>query len=235
VLILITALAGSTIDSLQNGLTCIFAHDLVKIGWNPTWITRILMVLTNIPAIYLASLKYDVIALFLVADIVCATSVFPVFLGLQTTDMLGGYLKAPTELGAFAGCISGFITILVNGVVNNSEGGAFGYFWLRNGAMCALCGPATMVTFIIVPFVSLVCTYLFSYLDVMVRGERAQQPLIGLAFDKDDNKTDSEVDDIAKEAAALEEGAEADDDNKEGDENQPKEQALGEPQVEVSA
>jgi solute:Na+ symporter, SSS family len=37
VLIMVTALAASSVDSLQNGITCIFSADLVKIGWNPKW------------------------------------------------------------------------------------------------------------------------------------------------------------------------------------------------------
>jgi SSS family solute:Na+ symporter len=183
VLILVTALAASSIDSLQNGLTSVFAHDLLKVGWNPIWAARALMVAVNVPAIWLASRKWDVIALFLVADLVCATSVFPVFLGLQTKDF--GMFKAPTELGAFMGCVSGIVTVLVNGVVNDAEGGIFKYFWLRNNAICALCGSATMISFIITPAVSFVMTYVFTYADLLVRGERARQPLIALAFDKD--------------------------------------------------
>ena len=185
VLIMVTALAASSIDSLENGLTSIFASDIVKIGWNPLWVSRICMVAVNIPAIYLAGEKYDVISLFLVADLVCATSVFPVFLGLQTHDH--GIFKAPTELGAFLGCISGVVTVLVNGLINDADGGIFDYFWLENEAICALCGSKTMVSFIVTPSVSLVMTYFFSYLDIMARGERARQPLIAFAFDKDDH------------------------------------------------
>lgn len=185
VLLLVTALAASSIDSLENGLTSVFASDIVKIGWNPLWISRILMVAVNIPAIYLAGKKFDVISLFLVADLVCATSVFPVFLGLQTQDY--GIFKAPTEVGAFLGCISGIVTVLVNGVINDSDGGIFEYFWLRNDAICALCGNKTMISFIVTPSISFAMTYIFSYLDIMVRGERARQPLIPVAFDKDDH------------------------------------------------
>jgi SSS family solute:Na+ symporter len=125
VLIMVTALAASSIDSLENGLTSIFASDIVKIGWNPLWISRILMVAVNIPAIYLAGKKFDVISLFLVADLVFATSVFPVFWGLQTQDH--GIFKAPTELGSFLGCISGIVTVLVNGVINDAGGGLFAF------------------------------------------------------------------------------------------------------------
>lgn len=193
VLILVTALAASSIDSLQNGLTSVFSHDIVKFGWSPVWAARILMFAVNIPAVWLASKKWDVIALFLVADLVCATSVFPVFLGLQTEDRFHGILKAPTELGAFLGCVSGIVTVLVNGVVNDAEGGIFEYFWLRNDGICALCGNKTMVTFILTPLVSLVMTYFFTFVDVAARGDRARMPLIPVAFDKDEEATPGEI------------------------------------------
>jgi len=186
VLILVTALAASSIDSLQNGLSCIFSSDIINLGLDAKLISRILLVAANIPAVWLATDKYDVISLFLVADLVCATSVFPLFLGLQTEDKFGGLLTAPTEGGAFAGCIAGVITVLINGIVNDAEGGVFDYFWLRNGDICALCGSKTMVSFIITPIVSCVATYFFSFVDVKVRGDRARQPIFIIAFDEKD-------------------------------------------------
>jgi len=214
-LILVTSLAASSVDSLQNGLSCIFSRDLVKIGWHPKWFVRCFMVIINVPAIYLASEQFDVIALFLVADLVCATSVFPVFCGLQTKDI--GILKAPTELGAFLGCISGIVAVLVTGKINNADGGIFEYFWLRNGAICTLCGTETMVSFIVTPLVSLVMTYVFTYLDVMIRGERSRSPLIPLSFDDNDTVGEEpvkenamqEVDEEMLEAESVEKSDES--------------------------
>ena len=116
-LILVTALCASSIDSLQNGLTSIFSSDIVKIGWSKKWFNRLLLVALNAPAIWLASKQQDVISLFLVADLVCATSVMPTFLGLQTSDWK--FLKAPTELGAFLGCVSGVVTVVVSRMHHN--------------------------------------------------------------------------------------------------------------------
>jgi len=198
VLLLVTALAASSVDSLQNGIASLVAADVLKLGWNPKWVARLFILLVNIPAIWMASIKYDVIALFLVADLVCATSVLPVFLGLQTTDY--GILKAPTELGAFLGCVSGIVTVLINGKVNQADGGLFDYFWLKNEAICALCGSKTMVSFIITPIVSGILTYVFSYLDIMVRGDRAREPLISIPFD---NKTATDSDSDTKNATDL--------------------------------
>jgi solute:Na+ symporter, SSS family len=187
-LILVTALSTSSIDTLQNGILCVFSHDLVQFGWNPKMLSRVLLLLIDIPAMYIASKQYGVIALFLVADLVCATAVFPVFCGLQRRDY--GILKAPTELGALLGCLSGVVAVLVNGVINKAEGGLFEYFWLQNGAICSLCGTKTMVSFIVTPILSGVMTYFFTYVDIAIRGDRAREPIIYVAFD---NQQESEI------------------------------------------
>jgi len=185
VLILVTALCASSLDSLQNGLNSIFYRDALRLGFNAQVTASVLVILMNVPAIWIASLKMSVLALFLVADLVCATAVLPVFLGLQEADKLGGLLPAPTELGAFLGIISGIVTVLVNGAIN--EAGLFQYFWLNNGGICALCGKETMITFIVTPLIAGIMTYVFTHVDLLIRGkEGARRPLIELPFDVDE-------------------------------------------------
>merc|ERR1719437_274298 len=190
VLIFVTALAASSLDSLQNGLNSIFYRDSLRLGINANITAFFLVLVMNIPAIWIASLQYSVLTLFLVADLVCATAVLPVFLGLQETNKLGGLLPAPTELGAFLGIISGMATVLVNGAINNA--GLFQYFWLKNDGICALCGKETMITFIVTPLIAGLMTYVFTHLDIFIRGEeKARKPLIELPlFDTD---TDDEL------------------------------------------
>lgn len=121
VLILVTALAASSIDSLQNGITCALNSDLLK-TMNPTvirWVNRVILIGVNAAAIVKSAQRYDVLGLFLVADLVCATTVFPVFLGLMKPEKFGKL--APTEFGAFMGCISGIATVLVSGVLVDSK------------------------------------------------------------------------------------------------------------------
>lgn len=192
VLILVTALAASSLDSLQNGLNSIFYRDALRAGLNAQATATVLVVLMNIPAIWLASEKLSVLALFLVADLVCACGLFPVFLGLQEEDKLGGLLPAPTEFGAFMGIISGIVTVIVNGAINGVNG--FQYFWLDNGAICALCGSETMITFIVTPIMAGIMTYVFTHLDILVRGkEAARRPLFELPFDKEDEVVEAKV------------------------------------------
>jgi SSS family solute:Na+ symporter len=118
VLIFVTCLAASSVDSLQNGITASTSSDLLKISSNPGLIRLVnlfFLVLVNALAVWKASQRYNVLNLFLVADIVCATAVFPVFLGLLDQKKWGAL--APTELGAFLGVIGGLSAVLVTGVV----------------------------------------------------------------------------------------------------------------------
>lgn len=193
VLIIVTALAASSVDTLQNAIGCIFSADLLGFGMSDakiTWITRVLVFGINIPAVIMSSQRFDVIGLFLVADIVCATAVLPVFLGLITEDI--GFIPAPTEVGSFLGIITGIGAVLVNGKIlgfteATSYGeviasGAWSYFWLTNSTQCALCGKETMITFIVVPLVAGFFTLFFSKIDIMLRGDRARKPLFPKRF-----------------------------------------------------
>lgn len=189
VLILVTALAASSIDSLQNGITCALNSDLLK-TMNPTfirWVNRVILIAVNAAAIVKSAQRYDVLGLFLVADLVCATTVFPVFLGLMKPEKFGKL--APTEFGAFMGCISGIATVLVSGVLVDSERYGpkpFEWFWLKDeSAICALCGTNRMWTFIVTPVMSIVFTFLFSFVHIAAFGETiARKPILNFAFDQ---------------------------------------------------
>lgn len=194
VLILATALTASSIDSLQNGITCLLYYDLRSKGWNPIWISRGMMIAANIPAVFLSSDSYDMISFFLIADVVCVAVAFPLLLGLQRKRY--GLLVAPTELGAFSGCLVGLCTVAVTGLLVGSDADLLEYFWLENGAMCAFCGRDTMITFISTPLMSIIGTYVVSAVDVMIRGDRALSPLFSLPFQaaSDDEPEAAQVD-----------------------------------------
>jgi hypothetical protein len=199
VLINVTALAASSIDTLQTAIASILSSDILRFGVSDNvarLLTRVILILVNIPAIILSSKRFDVIGLFLVADLVCGTAVLPVFLGLITEDY--GFIPAPTELGAFLGILSGIAAVVVNGIIVGHKeavssitgeviaSGPFSYFWLTNSSECAVCGTKTMITFIVVPLVAGFCTLLFSKLDVMIRGDRARKPIFGAVQPKEE-------------------------------------------------
>ena len=161
----------------------------------------------------MSSKRYDVIGLFLVADLVCATAVLPVYLGLMTEDYK--FIPAPTEAGAFLGIWSGIVAVVVNGYVNDFDQavsygeviatGPFSYFWLTNSTECALCGTRTMVTFIIVPLVAGFFTLFFSKIDIMIRGDRAREPIFKIGHAEPEAKNYNLAGDV-------DEGAEVQDD-----------------------
>lgn len=198
-LALLTTLAASSVDTLQNGLASVLSRDLIRHNLSANW-SRLVIVVLNFAAVIQASDRFEVIPLFLVADLVCATSVGPLFAGLIDKDipLFGGlYIPAPTELGAFLGCLAGMATVMVNGDINDvkkaenpytgkvyARGPIFSYFWLTNTKSdgtpydCSLCGTKTMVTFIVVPLISTFCCFLFSALDLYVGGNKAREPFI---------------------------------------------------------
>ncbi len=217
VLIIVTALAASSVDTLQTAIASVISSDILRFGVSDKtarWITRGLLILVNIPAVILSSYRFNVIGLFLVADLVCATAVLPVFLGMITEDRR--FIPAPTELGAFLGILSGIAAVLVNGkvigfdqAVNSITGeviasGPFSYFWLTNSSQCALCGTTTMVTFIVVPLVAGFCTLLFSKLDVLIRGDRAREPVFKFAQPQEKEHTQVGKEDALEDDAVFE-------------------------------
>eukprot|EP01065_Artemidia_motanka_P015674 TRINITY_DN1940_c1_g2_i1.p1 TRINITY_DN1940_c1_g2~~TRINITY_DN1940_c1_g2_i1.p1 ORF type:complete len:597 (+),score=236.82 TRINITY_DN1940_c1_g2_i1:70-1860(+) len=204
VLILVTCLCASSVDSLQNALVSVLSRDLTMQRLNVNF-SRLLVLGFNIPAIVMAADKYDVLRLFLVADLVCAAAAPALFLGLIQEDIkIGGktVFLAPTELGAFLGGISGLVTPIVLGAPGLYDSGSavvypgtasekhyadypWSSYWLvSNDAdqVCALCGEQVLVFFIVTPIIGALCTVLFTAMDRLIRGEAAKKPLIPSDF-----------------------------------------------------
>lgn len=89
VLVLALLLVMSSMDTLLNGISSALSADLAR--FRPDWGGRTILrfsrastALLIVPAIAIASQGYSVLYLFLVADLVCAAAVFPVFYGLYS-------------------------------------------------------------------------------------------------------------------------------------------------------
>ncbi|TBW49838.1 sodium:solute symporter [Marinobacter halodurans] len=96
-LVLALTLVASSVDTLQNGLASLAVTE--KRGLSLTgarWLTVLLMV----PVILIALQGYSVLRLFLIADLLCATTVIPVLLGLWSRM---------TTTAAVAGAVAGLI------------------------------------------------------------------------------------------------------------------------------
>eukprot|EP00756_Hemistasia_phaeocysticola_P025114 Hpha_TRINITY_DN15988_c2_g9::TRINITY_DN15988_c2_g9_i1::g.70409::m.70409 len=201
VLILITCLCCSSVDSLQNALASVFSRDITQQKLSVNW-SRLAVVAFNIPAVIMASgHNHSAVELFLVADIVCCAVAPALFMGLiketgwKKCGPISIPMLAPTELGAFLGGLGGLGTIMVLGSPSFYDSGdavnpftgkkyaayPFSSFWLVTGdsdQVCALCGEQVLVYFILAPVFGFLLTVFFSGIDLMIRGERAKQPIV---------------------------------------------------------
>lgn len=94
VLVLALALVMSTISALLNGIASLFTIDLIRLfpqmqSSGLLQISRVLTVAIGIPAIAIAAQGYDVLYLFLLADLVCAGAFFPVLYGFYSRRLTG--------------------------------------------------------------------------------------------------------------------------------------------------
>ncbi|CAN5429639.1 sodium:solute symporter family protein [soil metagenome] len=101
-------LVMSSADTLINGLASIVAVDARRAAPSASASTllrlsRYSTLLMAIPLLLIAAQGYSVLYLFLVADLVCAAAVFPVFLGLFSERYSGLAATVSTLAGLFAG------------------------------------------------------------------------------------------------------------------------------------
>jgi len=110
VLVLALALVMSTLSALLNGIASVFTIDLMRLfprmqsaGLLRT--SRILTVAIGLPAILIAAQGYDVLYLFLLADLVCAGAVFPVLYGFYSRRLTGMAAILSALLGIATGAL----------------------------------------------------------------------------------------------------------------------------------
>lgn len=110
VLVLAIALVMSSMDTLLNGIASAVTSDLARV--RPHWTahglfrsTRWITALIAVPAVWIASRGYSVLYLFLVADLVCAAALFPVFYGLFARRFTGTAAMVSTAVGFATGVL----------------------------------------------------------------------------------------------------------------------------------
>lgn len=150
-LILAITLVASSVDTLQNGLASLAVSE--KTGLSLTsarWITVILM----IPVVLVALQGISVLRLFLIADLLCATAVIPVLLGLW---------RRMTTQAAVAGGLAGLAGAILPGWVTGGS--------LASGLMAASF-PASIPT--LPPFLgALAASGLVSVVIALLAGRRS--------------------------------------------------------------
>jgi solute:Na+ symporter, SSS family len=105
VLVLGVALVCSSVDTLENGLASLVTAERPQLGLSGA---RIATALLMVPAVLLALRGYDVLRLFLIADLLCAATAVPALLGLW---------RRATPAGALAGAVAGLAGALGAAVV----------------------------------------------------------------------------------------------------------------------
>lgn len=110
VLVLALALVMSTLSSLLNGIASVLTVDLIRLfpqmkSSGLLRASRILTVIIGIPAIVIASQGYDVLYLFLLADLVCAGAFFPIVYGFYSRKLTGNVAFWSAAVGIAAGAL----------------------------------------------------------------------------------------------------------------------------------
>lgn len=135
VAVVIASLASSVCDSIQIGI----AAELVTCFPKHLNLTsaRVICFLLNVPAVVIAKQEYDILNLFLIADLLCTAALGPM--------LLGAWGRA-TRAGAITGSVVGLLCIFVCGVIfEGTFVGGFNWFVLPEG----LYSRNSMITFIV--------------------------------------------------------------------------------------
>lgn len=149
-LMLAVALVASSVDTLQNAIVSLAVTSKQGLSVNAArWITVALMV----PVVLVALQGISVLRLFLIADLLCATAVVPVLMGLWNRT---------TPAAALAGCLAGLVGAVLPGWVTTGT---------LAGGLLAASFPGSIPT--LAPFAgALVASTVVSLLVVMLRPAR---------------------------------------------------------------
>ncbi len=142
-LILATTLVASSVDTLQNAFASLAVTEKEGLSIvSARWITVALM----IPVVIVALQGISVLRLFLIADLLCATAVVPVLMGLW---------RKMTTSAAAAGCLAGLVGAIAPGWISSgtlmggleaaSFPGAIPTLWPFVGALVASSAVAVVI------------------------------------------------------------------------------------------
>lgn len=149
-LILALTLVASSVDTLQNALASLAVTEKTGMSLSSArWLTVLLM----IPVVLVALQGISVLRLFLIADLLCATAVIPVLMGLW---------KRMSTLAAVGGGLAGLIGAILPG-------------WFTGGSLAAGLHAASFPGAIptLAPFLgALVCSTVVSVLLAVLAGRR---------------------------------------------------------------
>lgn len=105
-ILLAVCLVMSSLDTLMNGLSCTLAtarSDRNSSSLTPYKRQNLGLVILLLPAVLVASRGFSVLYLFLIADLVCAAVLVPVFLGMYVSRYSGKAAMISSSAGIIAG------------------------------------------------------------------------------------------------------------------------------------
>jgi len=112
VLLLALALVASSVDTLQSGLASLMSTYGAERSKHSLSAARWITVLLMVPVVLVALQGISVLRLFLIADLLCATAVVPVILGLW---------KRMSATAAIAGSLAGLLGAVLPGWVSSGS------------------------------------------------------------------------------------------------------------------
>ncbi len=108
VLVLGLALVMSSLDTLLTGISSLLTTELNRWGVAQSrlmGLSRGVIVAVSIPTIIIAAQGYSVLYLFLLADLVCAGAMVPVFAGLYSARLTGSGALIASVVGILVGAL----------------------------------------------------------------------------------------------------------------------------------
>jgi hypothetical protein len=167
-------MVASSVDSLQNGLISVLSKTVfnMKLSSKQSLLAgQAFLVCVNVPAILFAvegtkdmELGFNIINLFLIADLLAASIVMPIFMGLN-------FLA--TQVGTLAGCMSGVLMVMAFGwcEFGTFMGGMEMLTLMSFGNVkpqdVGLGASRTCLIFVLLPIVTGSVTYTVSLMDRM--------------------------------------------------------------------
>jgi Na+/proline symporter len=171
---LAVCMVASSVDSLQNGLISVLSKTVfnMKLSSKQSLLAgQAFLVCVNVPAILFAvegtkdmELGFNIINLFLIADLLAASIVMPIFMGLN-------FLA--TQAGTLAGCMSGVLMVMAFGwcEFGTFMGGMEMLTLMSFGNVkpqdVGLGASRTCLIFVLLPIVTGSVTYTVSLMDRM--------------------------------------------------------------------
>lgn len=221
------SMVASSVDSLQTGLISIVSADVLNAKLSPfqsLLAGQAFLVAVNVAAIVMATeatkdveLGFNIINLFLIADLLALSIAMPIFMGLRSFV---------TQTGTLAGCFSGVLLIMMFGWSEFStfmaglEMLTLMAFGTTKPPEVGLSASRTCIIFVLLPIVTAAVAYVVSWMELVAEKLHLYEP------------TAAELEEMAPALRLDEEKAPASTDEKEAPASRPIEEKVPAPRPE---